>query len=86
MARRHKNTEEDSKFQTHFSKELADMEILKKEALEQAQARAKAVQERIKVEQERTKKQPFWKRSKEEKKHFNRIVEAEKNLNQTEGE
>ena len=62
------------------------MQVLIQEALEQAQARAKAVQARIEAEQERTKNKQFWKRSKEEKKHFNRIVEAEKNLNQTEGE
>ena len=62
------------------------MEILKKEALDQAEAKAKAVEERIKAEQERTKKKPFWQRTKEENQHAKRIEQASENLSKGGGE
>lgn len=85
MARRHKNTEEDGILKTHFADQIKDMQVLIQEALEQAQARAKAVQDRIKADQERIANKPRWKRTKEENKHADRIAKAEENLKQ-EGE
>lgn len=86
MTRQSEKTQEERIIAREFAIELVDMANLNNEALELAQARAKAVQDRIIAERERTKKKPFWKRTQEEKKHAKRIAQANENLESAEGQ